>query len=92
MASAESRASQVRRLKRIEGQVRGVAAMIGEGRYCIDVLTQISAIKAALGAVEREALKDHAAHCVAHAIESGDAEDQKRKFEELIDLALRRPV
>jgi len=74
------------RLTRIEGQVRGVARMIGEDRYCIDVLTQIQAVKAALRKVEEQVLKDHAAHCVADAIKSGDTRDQKAKFNELVEL------
>lgn len=74
------------RLSRIEGQVRGVARMVEEERYCIDVLDQIQAIKAALKKVEEEILKSHSAHCVAHAIHSGDVEDQKQKFAELVEL------
>lgn len=76
----------VNRLKRIEGQVRGVAQMVAGDRYCIDVLHQVQAIKAALARVESEILKDHAACCVAEAITSGDAEQQRAKFSELIDL------
>jgi CsoR family transcriptional regulator, copper-sensing transcriptional repressor len=74
------------RLSRIEGQVRGVSRMIEEERYCIDVLTQLQAIKAALRKVEEDVLKDHASHCVAHAIKSGDVNDQKQKFDELVEL------
>jgi DNA-binding FrmR family transcriptional regulator len=74
------------RLSRIEGQVRGVARMLEEERYCIEVLDQVQAIKAALKKVEAQILKTHADSCVAHAIESGDAEDQRRKFTELVDL------
>jgi CsoR family transcriptional regulator, copper-sensing transcriptional repressor len=74
------------RLSRIEGQVRGVSRMIEEERYCIDVLNQIQAIKAALKKVEEDLLKSHASHCVAHAIKNGDAEDQRRKFDELVEL------
>jgi CsoR family transcriptional regulator, copper-sensing transcriptional repressor len=74
------------RLKRIEGQVRGVARMIEEDRYCIDVLNQIQAIKAALRRVEEEVLKEHAAYCVANAIKSGNVKDQSRKFTELVEL------
>ncbi len=74
------------RLKRIEGQVRGVARMVEDGRYCIDILNQVQAIKAALGKVEEELLKNHAAHCVEEAIRSGDAVDQRRKFDELVAL------
>jgi DNA-binding FrmR family transcriptional regulator len=74
------------RLARIEGQIRGVSRMIEEERYCIDVLTQLQAVKAALRKVEEDVLKDHASHCVAHAIKSGDVADQKQKFEELVEL------
>jgi DNA-binding FrmR family transcriptional regulator len=76
----------ISRLSRIEGQVRGVARMVEEERYCIDVLDQIQAIKAALKKVEEQILKDHSAHCVAHAIKSGDVADQKKKFDELVEL------
>lgn len=76
----------VNRLKRIEGQVRGVAGMVEEDRYCVDILTQVQAVKAALGRAENEILKRHAACCVSEAIASGDAEDQKQKFGELIEL------
>lgn len=79
-------AAIVNRLKRIEGQVRGVAQMVEDGRYCIDVLNQVQAIKAALARAESEILKDHAACCVSEAIASGDAVAQRAKFGELIDL------
>jgi DNA-binding FrmR family transcriptional regulator len=74
------------RLARIEGQVRGVIRMVEEERYCIDVLNQLEAVKAALTRVETEVLKGHAAHCVAHAIQSGNARDQREKFDELVEL------
>ena len=77
------------RLARIEGQVRGVERMVEDGRYCIDILNQVQAIKAALRRVEEELLKGHAAHCVAHAIKSGDAKDQTKKFAELVELMSR---
>lgn len=76
----------VRRLKKIEGQVRGLVRMIEEDRYCIDVLQQVNAVKAALLKVESEILKAHAATCVDEAIESGDADEQRRKFSELVRL------
>lgn len=81
--------SCLKRLNRIEGQVRGLAGMVGEDRYCIDIVTQISAVRAALRRVEEEVLRDHVAHCVQHAVDSGNAADQKRKIAELVD-ALRR--
>lgn len=74
------------RLSRIEGQIRGVARMVAEDRYCIDILIQMQAIKSALKRVEDEVLKDHSAHCVAAAIRSGDVKDQTKKFSELVDL------
>ena len=76
----------LQRLSRIEGQVGGVARMIAEERYCIDILTQIQAVKSALRKVEDEVLKNHSAHCVAHAIKSGDTRDAQQKFAELVDL------
>ena len=74
------------RLKRIEGQVRGIARMIEEERYCIDILTQLSAVKSALAGVEREVLKSHTDHCVADAVRSGDPAEQQEKIDELIEL------
>ena len=74
------------RFRRIAGQVNGIAKMVEEDRYCIDVLDQIQAVKAALSRAESEVLKDHAACCVADAIRSGDSDDQREKFAELIDL------
>lgn len=74
------------RLARIEGQVRGVARMIAEDRYCIDVMNQIEAVKAALKKLEDEILKDHIAHCVEHSIASGDAEDRRQKVAELVEI------
>ena len=74
------------RLNRIEGQVRGVARMVDEGRYCIDVLTQVRAIRAALNRVESEMLKDHLSTCIEGAITGGDRDDQRRKAAELIEL------
>ena len=74
------------RLNRIEGQVRGITRMIEEGRYCIDVLTQIDAARAALAKVESEMLKAHLGHCIEGAIVRGDADDQRAKARELIEL------
>ena len=74
------------RLSRVEGQVRGVARMVEEDRYCIDVLTQLRAIRAALARVESELLKGHLDHCIESAIVSGDQAEQRRKAGELIEL------
>ncbi|MGB0085440.1 MAG: metal-sensitive transcriptional regulator [Rhodomicrobiaceae bacterium] len=78
-----------KRLSRIEGQVRGIARMVDEDRYCIDIVTQIRAARAALRRVEEEILRDHVAHCVEHAIASGDAEEQRRKVAELMQVLSR---
>jgi DNA-binding FrmR family transcriptional regulator len=78
------------RLNKIEGQVRGISRMIEDGRYCIDVLTQINAARAALAKVESEMLQTHLNHCIEGAIVSGDAEDQRAKARELIELMERR--
>jgi DNA-binding FrmR family transcriptional regulator len=85
----EAKNSCLKRLSRIEGQVRGVARMVAEDRYCIDVLTQLSAIRAALRRVEDEVLRDHVAHCVEHAIASGDANEQRQKVAELMEVFAR---
>jgi DNA-binding FrmR family transcriptional regulator len=74
------------RLNRIEGQVRGIARMVEEDRYCIDVLTQLRAARAALAKVETEMLRDHLGHCIESAIVAGDADEQRRKASELIEL------
>ena len=82
--------SNVARLGRIEGQVRGIARMIDEDRYCIDVLTQIRAVRAALDKVEQEILHEHLNHCVAHAFHAGSERDRQIKIEELIEVLDRR--
>ncbi len=74
------------RLRRIEGQVRGIAGMVEADRYCIDVLTQIQAVRAALAKVESEMLKSHLGHCIEGAITSGDVVDQRAKAAELVML------
>ena len=75
-----------KRLNRVEGQVRGISRMIEEERYCIDILQQIQAIRAALARVEDAILKDHAATCIESAIASGNEIEQRAKFSELVDL------
>ncbi len=76
----------ISRLNRIEGQVRGISKMVAEGRYCIDILTQLQAVRAALGKVETAILQDHLGKCVEGAITSGDAVEQRAKVNELIQL------
>ena len=75
-----------KRLNRIEGQVRGLAKMIDEDRYCIDIVTQLAAVRAALARVEEEVLRDHVAHCVEHAIAAGDKAEQRKKIAELMEV------
>ena len=87
---SDNTTAKINRLNRIAGQVRGVAQMIEDDRYCMDILHQIQAVKSALAKVECEVLKDHAACCVAEAIASGDEAEQRAKFEELVDLLERR--
>jgi DNA-binding FrmR family transcriptional regulator len=73
-----------RRLRRIEGQVRGIERMVEEDRYCIDILTQIAAAMTALESVGLKVLDDHVSHCVAGALASGDAEEARLKTDELL--------
>jgi len=80
------KASCLKRLNRIEGQVRGLTRMVEDDRYCIDIVTQIAAVRAALRRAEEEILRDHVAHCVEHAIASGNKADQRRKIEELMNV------
>jgi DNA-binding FrmR family transcriptional regulator len=82
----ENKPKLLNRLSRIEGQVRGVSRMVEDGRYCIDILTQVQALRAALAKVETELLKDHLGHCIEGAIVSGDKQEQRRKASELIEL------
>lgn len=80
----DTRAAAKRRLARIEGQVRGIAKMINDERYCIDIVRQVQAIKAALGGLETVILDDHLATCVEHALASDKIEDRREKVEELV--------
>ena len=74
------------RLNRIEGQVRGIARMVEDDRYCVDVLIQLQAVRAALLRVESEVLKDHLDHCVMGAMTGDDPAERKAKANELIEL------
>jgi DNA-binding FrmR family transcriptional regulator len=74
----------IRRLHRIEGQVRGIERMVEEERYCIDVLTQIAAVKTALESLGFQILDDHVNHCVADALASGDEDAAAEKSQELL--------
>lgn len=80
-----TRKSVTARLRRIEGQVGGLLRMVEEDRYCVDLLTQINAVRAALHKVERQVLEDHVSHCVTDAFAGGDAVEQKHKVHELVE-------
>ena len=73
-------------LNRVEGQVRGVGKMIEQGRYCIDVVTQIEAARAALARIESDLLRQHLGHCVHEAMNSSDAAETERVINELVGL------
>jgi DNA-binding FrmR family transcriptional regulator len=81
----EIKARNVTRLRRIEGQVRGLQKMIEEDRYCADVMTQISSVHEALRSVGRELMRNHLRHCATAAIRGGDA-DAEAMYDELLDL------
>ncbi|TPG39487.1 transcriptional regulator [Sphingomonas koreensis] len=83
---SKDRTAVLNRLRRIEGQVRGIAQMLEQDRYCIDILNQVQAVKAALARVEDQVLADHTACCVSEAIASGDPAAQREKFAELVTL------
>jgi DNA-binding FrmR family transcriptional regulator len=83
------RAALSKRLARIEGQVRGVARMVDEERYCIDILTQLSAIDSALESVALKVLEEHVKHCVTRALASGDVEEATIKTNELLEAVQR---
>jgi DNA-binding FrmR family transcriptional regulator len=83
------KAALSRRLARIEGQVRGIARMVEDERYCIDILTQLSAVATALDAVGLKLLDEHVRHCVAGALASGDPEESAAKTAELLEAIQR---
>lgn len=86
---AGARQDLVLRLRRVEGQVRGVQKMVEEDRYCPDVLVQMSAIHESLRAVERILMKDHLQHCATEALRSGDDKQAQRTYNELTELFYR---
>ena len=80
------KASNLRRLRRIEGQVRGLQRMIEEDRYCADILTQVSSTQEALRSVARALMSNHLAHCATHAISSGTPGERQAMYDELLEL------
>ena len=85
----DDRDALVKRLHRIEGQVRGIERMVEEDRYCIDILTQLGAVTTALESLAFKILDDHVQHCVAGALASGDAAEADAKSRELLDAVHR---
>ena len=85
----KDKAALVTRLHRVEGQVRGIEKMVDEDRYCVDILTQISAATTALESLALQILDQHIRHCVAGALASGDEADAKQKTEELLQAVQR---
>jgi DNA-binding FrmR family transcriptional regulator len=83
---SDIKASNLRRLKRIEGQIRGLQRMVEEDRYCPDILTQVSSAQEALRAVARALMSNHLTHCATHAIRSGSAEEKQPMYDELLDI------
>lgn len=82
----EIKASNLRRLRRIEGQIRGLQRMVEEDRYCTDILTQISSSQEALRAVARALMRNHLTHCAANAIRTGSAEERTSMYDELLEM------
>ena len=82
----EIKASNLRRLRRIEGQIRGLQRMVEEDRYCADILTQVSSAQEALRAVARALMRNHLAHCATHAIRSGSDEERQAMYDELLGM------
>jgi CsoR family transcriptional regulator, copper-sensing transcriptional repressor len=77
---------EIARMRRIEGQARGIVKMLEEERYCIDILNQVTAVEAALRSAKAKILAIHAGHCIEAAVQNGDSADQREKFDELINL------
>lgn len=82
----EIKAANLRRLSRIEGQVRGIQRMVEEYRYCADILMQVSSAQEALRAVARSLMRNHLAHCASHAIRSGSDEERQAMYDELLEM------
>src|ERR1700733_5188257 len=83
---SEIKASNLRRLGRIEGQIRGIQRMVEEDRYCADILTQVTSAQEALRAVARALMRNHLSHCATHAITTGSAQEREEMYDELLDI------
>ncbi len=80
------KASNLKRIRRISGQIRGIEKMIGEEKYCADILVQVSAVQEALRSLGRELMRNHLRHCATAAIRDGDADRANAMYEELLNL------
>jgi DNA-binding FrmR family transcriptional regulator len=85
----EAKGGNINRLRRIEGQVRGLQRMVGEDRYCADILMQIASVQEALRAVGRELMRNHLRHCAAAAIRAGSEEEAEAMYNEILELMYR---
>ncbi len=83
---SEIKASNLRRLGRIEGQIRGIQRMVEDDRYCADILTQVTSAQEALRAVARALMRNHLSHCATHAIRSGSSDEQHAMYDELLEM------
>jgi CsoR family transcriptional regulator, copper-sensing transcriptional repressor len=82
----EIKASNLRRLRRLEGQIRGLQRMVEDDRYCADILTQVSSVQEALRSVARALMRNHLSHCATQAIRSGSAQERQTMYDELLEL------
>jgi DNA-binding FrmR family transcriptional regulator len=82
----EIKSRNLKRLRRIEGQVRGLHRMVEEDRYCVDIVTQISSVQEALRGVGRELMRNHLRHCAAEAIRKGSPEEAETVYDELLEI------
>jgi DNA-binding FrmR family transcriptional regulator len=82
----EMKAANLRRLSRIDGQLRGIQRMVEEDRYCADILMQVSSAQEALRAVARALMRNHLAHCATHAIRNGSEEERAAMYDELLEI------
>jgi DNA-binding FrmR family transcriptional regulator len=82
----EIKASNLRRLSRIEGQIRGIQRMVEDDRYCADILMQVTSAQEALRAVARSLMRNHLTHCASHAIQTGSDEEKNAMYDELLEM------
>ena len=83
---SEIKASNLRRLSRIEGQIRGIQRMVEDDRYCADILTQVTSAQEALRAVARALMRNHLSHCATHAIRTGSPDERQAMYDELLEM------